>query len=357
MEKIEKIKVKLNLAGLETLALLNLRKQHSLIDFEIPKIEKLFIEEEKEKEEEKEEDKEKDKEKDKIEEFHKLPKYKQGSPEWHSQRYNYLTASTIATALGQNGKAARKGLLLNKASYGRIGGFTGNRATLHGNKMEPVANAIYSKRNNDVIIHEFGMITNEKYPILGVSPDGILEDRMLEIKCPYSRTIDGKIKNDYRHQMQEQMAVCEYDFCDFLECKFDVIDEVEFWNNFLEYKNEKGSIMQYVSDDGEIKYLYSPMNQTSEELHKWINDTIKDNLTLSISFWALSVYKCQKVYRDPQWIIQNYPILEKFWKEVEELREKGIPEEMITPVESSTEEIEDVPQPTTTTKKKLPYLL
>ena len=39
------------------------------------------------------------------------------------------------------------------------------------------------------------MITNYKYPFLGVSPDGITDNgKMLEIKCPFSRNIDGKIK-------------------------------------------------------------------------------------------------------------------------------------------------------------------
>ena len=85
----------------------------------------------------------------------------------------------------------------------------------HGNKFEPVANGIYSYRNQ-VVIYGFGMITNQKYPILGISPDGITHIGMIEIKCPWSRIIDGKIKTEYYHQMQEQMAVCEIDQCDFL---------------------------------------------------------------------------------------------------------------------------------------------
>ena len=267
---------------------------------------------------------------DKIKKFMDLPKYKQGSKEWLDQRLNYLTASTISAAIGANGQAARKALLLNKASYGKLNNFTGNHATQHGNKFEPVANALYSLRNNNVTIHEFGMITNEKYPILGVSPDGILEDRMLEIKCPYSRIIDGKIKKEYYHQMQEQMAVCEYDMCDFLECKLEVLDETTFWYEYNSFKQEKGiiiSVLNREDDFSSIIYKYSDLNLIEEELHKWINDILENNICFNMTFWKLVVYNCQSVYRDPDWIVRYYPLLEQFWSEVEYLRENGISEE------------------------------
>jgi putative phage-type endonuclease len=267
---------------------------------------------------------------DKIKQFMNLPKYKQGSKEWLDQRLNYLTASTISAAIGANGQAARKALLLNKASYGKLNNFTGNHATQHGNKFEPVANALYSLRNNNVTIHEFGMITNEKYPILGVSPDGILEDRMLEIKCPYSRIIDGKIKKEYYHQMQEQMAVCEYDMCDFLECKLEVLDETTFWYEYNSFKQEKGVIISVLNREdnfSSIIYKYSDLNLTEEELHKWINDILENEACFNMTFWKLAVYNCQSVYRDPDWIVRYYPLLEQFWSEVEYLRENGISEE------------------------------
>jgi putative phage-type endonuclease len=278
---------------------------------------------------------------DKIKKFMNLPKYKQGSKEWLDQRLNYLTASTISAAIGANGQAARKGLLLNKASYGKLNNFTGNHATQHGNKFEPVANALYSLKNNNVTIHEFGMITNEKYPILGVSPDGILEDRMLEIKCPYSRIIDGNVKKEYYHQMQEQMAVCEYDMCDFLECKLEVLDETSFWYEYNSFKQEKGVIISVLNKEDEsanissanissanIIYKYSDLNLNEDELHKWINDTLENEICFNMTFWKLSVYNCQSVYRDPDWIVRYYPILEQFWSEVVFLRENGISEDI-----------------------------
>jgi putative phage-type endonuclease len=274
---------------------------------------------------------------EKIEYFETLPRYKQKSEGWHLQRINYLTASTIASALGLSGPAARKALLLDKASYGKAGKFTGNCATHWGNKYEPVANAIYYYRNGEKI-HEFGSITNNKYPLLAISPDGITLTRMLEIKCPYSRVINGKIKLEYEHQMQAQMAVCEYDNCDFLECKFEEVAQHCFWDDFNLYnRKEQGLILMYINQDGEskqysIEYIYSPIEyyNNQDKLRQWeiqeieniSNDSTK--FYVQTSYWRLNIYACQDVERDPQWILDSYPVFEAFWKEVEYYRRVGI---------------------------------
>lgn len=282
------------------------------------------------------------KHKRKIEMFEKLPQYKQKSLEWLLQRQSYITASIIAAALSIMGQAARRDLLLNKASYGELNKFMGNFATHWGNKYEPVANPVYSYRNNNVKIHEFGMITNEKYPILGISPDGITDEgKMLEIKCPYSRFIDGKIKKEYYHQMQAQMTVCEYDKCDFLECKFEEIDEERFWDDF-DYFNEKenpnrekGIIITYIDISGNSlppQYLYSPINLCvdQQKMKEWLDLTIKQTMEnpnyiiIQKTYWNLIIYSCQSVDRDTNWIVTNYPILQAFWDEVEYYRQVGV---------------------------------
>ena len=281
---------------------------------------------------------------EKIEKFKKLPNYKQKSQEWLDQRNNYLTASTIAAAMGMMGPVARRNLLINKVSNGKVNGFTGNSATHWGNKYEPVANRIYSHRNNNVIIYEFGMITNEKYPILGISPDGVTQYRMLEIKCPFSRVIDGKVKVEYYHQMQEQLAICEFNECDFLECRFEEITENRFWDDFDYYnpkdnKNrEKGLIISYLnlddvnSNDFSVEYMYSPIEyyQDLNQMRKWHEKTLDEfrkssnKVYLGESYWQLNAYSCQIVKRDPQWVVDNYPILQAFWDEVEYYRKLGI---------------------------------
>ena len=265
---------------------------------------------------------------EKIKYFETLPKYEQKSIEWLDQRYNYLTASTIYTAIGLAGPKSRNNLLLSKIFKTSVGGFCGNIATHWGNKYEPVANMIYSIDNN-VKIHEFGMITHHKYPFLGVSPDGICENgKMLEIKCPFSRTIDGKIKPEYYHQMQEQMLVCDFNECDFLECKFIEMSLEEFSGkiNSTSMSNtfsvDFGIIISYVNneDSSNICYLYSDISDNNCLI--WhtnkINEILNDNNLLYIqsTFYKNDVCNVQTVKKDPNWIIKYYPILSEFWEEV-----------------------------------------
>ena len=80
----------------------------------------------------------------------------------------------------------------------------------------------------NVIIDDYGCIRHRTIPFIGASPDGIcspksknrnLVGRMLEIKCPKSRKIDGIPPTVYAVQVQAQLEVCELEYCDFLECK------------------------------------------------------------------------------------------------------------------------------------------
>jgi putative phage-type endonuclease len=297
----------------------------------------------------------------KIENFMKLPQYKQKSREWLDQRNNYLTASTIAAALGLMGPAARRDLLLNKVSFGELNKFRGNSACHWGNKYEPVANALYCYKNN-VKVYEFGMIPSDKYNHLGVSPDGITSaGRMLEIKCPYSRVIDGKIKTEYYHQMQEQMAVCDYDECDFLEVKLTEVSEHQFWEDFYYYdpeeneNREKGITICYLdmndidpdTKEPNMDYMYSPIeyHKDKEKMREWQAQTIKElvesdkYIMIGSSYWSLLVYNCQTVNRDPDWIVSNYPILSEFWNEVEHYRDVGV-DKLLEKIEKDKELIE-----------------
>ena len=319
--------------------------------------------------------------KEKLDYFYSLPKYEQKSEKWLNQRYDHITGSNISSALASKESQNRRNLLRSKVLRKPFNNFEGNVYTHWGNKYEPVANSLYLTKVPDIIIHEYGLITNPNYFFLGVSPDGIIEylndnskGKMLEIKCPYSRVINGKIKNDYYDQMQEQMLVCDYNTCDFLECTFSELSENEFYNfsqkcinsindvDKLEYnkikKNNKehGVIIAYLEKNKKeekeenkkeekenkeeekenkeeekenkeenkytVKYLYSPIyyNNSIEEIKQWINDNItkydNDNIYLYTTYWKLDVYLVQEVQRDNIWFNQNFPILEEFWEDV-----------------------------------------
>ena len=273
--------------------------------------------------------------KEKIDYFGTFPNYPQKSKEWLKQRNSYLTASTIHNALGLCGKVANFNLLKEKVTY--ISSFNGNIATQWGNKYEYVANRIYSKLNNDFQIYEFGLIPSEQYPILAVSPDGITETgKLIEIKCPYSRVIDNKIKPEYYSQMQEQLVVCDFDECDFIECKINEFGIEEFKNN-IQINKEKmfpdfkyGIVISYlnVNTNSDILYKYSAIND--EKLFEWEQNTINeiennvDLFYIQSSYYECTIFSIKMVKRDVEWINKNYPILEQFWNKVLECRDVGI---------------------------------
>lgn len=216
-----------------------------------------------------------------------LPSYPQKSKEWIEQRRHKLTSSDAATALGTNPYKKAVQLLLEKCGAGRS--FEGNESTLHGQKYEDEAIAKYEmlmgKKN-----HIFGMISfadldpirkengyekyiDEKYHFLGGSPDGIAVDKIItensilsqvEVKCPLRRKIKhGQIPEYYFPQVQLNMFILDLEVTDFIE------------------------------------YIPSAIGK-GEELN------------------------IVRIYRDEEWFDKNFPILQKFWEDVQYWRTHDI---------------------------------
>ena len=146
---------------------------------------------------------------------------------------------------------------------------------------------------------------------MGASPDGITKDGvMLEIKCPYRRTITGVPPIYYVDQVQGQLEVCELDRCDFLECKLEETKEdlyfaSNFENNYF-YNNlglEKGIIAVYLNrKTKKVEFEYSELGINKEQFNEWkktvkfIND---DNYVfVEYTFWNLLQVSCIPIYRE-----------------------------------------------------------
>ena len=257
--------------------------------------------------------------------------FEQGSDEWIQIRNKFITASAIGNIIKGSESAEYRNLLAEKASNGEYRSFFGNTATKWGHKYEPVANMIFEYRNPGTEIYEYGLIYNPKYPLLGVSPDGITnKNEMLEIKCPYSRKIDGKIKREYEHQIQQQLLVCEHEICNFLECKFIEVNESEFWEKF-DNLSERGVIIQSMEMENDKKYnLYSPIQLSFNkcDFRDWLNYRLEDieienSKLIKITYWVLEIYNCQKVKRNEEWYSLHQQVIEKFWADVEMARVNG----------------------------------
>jgi putative phage-type endonuclease len=139
----------------------------------------------------------------------------QKSDEWLSLRGTMLTASDVATALGENPYEKPSSLILKKC--GVPSEFKGNDATRHGEKYESVARDLYCEKTGEVA-HDLGLVQHQEIKWLGGSADGVTESgKLLEIKCPMSRKIKNEVPKHYLAQLQILMEVLNLDECDFIQ--------------------------------------------------------------------------------------------------------------------------------------------
>jgi putative phage-type endonuclease len=266
-----------------------------------------------------------------LQKLTKLPFVKQRSDEWFEQRKNRLTASDLHDAI--KGGATSLSLAKRKASvvtdninYGAI------PALKWGVMFEPMACRCYSQKYDNIKIHEFGLICDPNNEHFGASPDGINDlGIMIEIKCPYTRKIiDNEIPVKYQAQIQGQLAVCQLEECDYIECEFTTYeDEDEYYSNVKDTTINHGVIIEYKIDN-EYQYIYSEANLKAVDAieHATIAAKMKCD-KFRIIYWKLIKMNVQRVkFNNETWSYMNIKIHD-FWKLVEECRHlpPGLPKE------------------------------
>ena len=263
----------------------------------------------------------------------------QGSSAWIDYRNMFITGSMVAKIIGNNVGQEYKNLVEEKSSYGKSRTFFGNVATNWGHKYEPVASMIFQYEHK-VDVYAYGLVHNPKYPRLAVSPDGITSDNhMLEIKCPYSRKIDGHISKEYTNQIQMQMNVCEIDACHFFECNFTEVDRSRFeeiaLGNASPVKRPRtiGIILRTKEPKSEFNY-YSPIELRDgglDDFQNWIKYRTEDitesgGQIVNIVYWVLEKFSNQFIKRDEKWYENYHTKFSKFWNYVDEAKGRSPPQ-------------------------------
>lgn len=208
----------------------------------------------------------------KIKKLLEIPQFEQRSAEWFEQRKDKLTSSDAGSVLGLNPYENYNDVLFKKCGAGKE--FIGNEATLWGQKYEDEAIeyycSIFNKKNfNFGLISYTDVHSDNKYPWLAGSPDGIVEDTdspndypaiLLEVKCPYRRKITtNKCPSYYYPQVQLNLFITNLKVADFIE--------------------------------------YDP---------------------------RLPKMNVVRIFKDQHWLDENLPKLEKFWMDVKKYRQVGI---------------------------------
>jgi len=290
----------------------------------------------------------------------------QGTPGWYEMRNGKITASDGGTVLDVNSHEAQYKFILKKTTDVP---FLSNKFVHHGKKYEEIATIIYEYRMN-VSTSEFGLICHPKYKFLGASPDRICNHfkldgihqskyigRMLEIKCPFVRSINmnGPIIDHicpiyYWVQVQLQLECCDLEECDFWQCEIreyesrqDFIEDTDPNEHFrsIETKFEKGCLIQLLPKkrmqdiiDGKYQevvhdasmYIYPPRIEMSPyECDIWVanslaemnqNPKYNDYFFDKVLYWKLVKSKCVLINRDKQWFAENLPKFEQMWNYV-----------------------------------------
>ena len=161
----------------------------------------------------------------------------QGTGEWFNARTGKLTASRMRAAMSylkqsdkdkeagkpKEDKAERKNLkieILCERMTGDIMDKFVNQAMQWGIEKEPEAKAAYESKTGR-IIRDVGFIDHPRIQFCGASPDGFVDDGLVEIKCPTTAThvgwiLDGGIPEEHKAQMTLQAAVTGRIWVDFV---------------------------------------------------------------------------------------------------------------------------------------------
>jgi putative phage-type endonuclease len=263
----------------------------------------------------------------------KIPEIKQRTEEWFEARKTRLTASDLCDAIKKsnvsNMLAKKKAkIVVDKINYNAI------PALKWGTMFESMAARCYSQHNHNIGIYDFGLICDPHNEHFGASPDGINElGIMIEIKCPYSRKIiDTFIPEKYKLQIQGQLAVCNLNECDYIECEFKTIDEEsQYLEEFKDKRVDHGVIAEYICDTGEYHYLYSNENLCPRQCLENISEQ-KYNFACTLNnipnpprynrliYWKLEKINTQRVKFNKEAWDTIVPKINEFWQKVEEYK-------------------------------------
>ncbi len=266
-----------------------------------------------------------------------MPIIKQRTPEWLEARKTRLTASDLYDAIKNNkisDNIAKKkaNILKDNINYNAI------KALKWGTMFELMATRVYANANNKVHIYDFGLICDPNNEHFGASPDGINElGIMIEIKCPYSREIiNDYVPEKYKLQIQGQLAVCNLKECDYIECKFLIMEENLYIEEFSNKNTNHGIIAEYIKNSTkEYHYLYSDddlnAGETIDNIYSKIADFNIENEKngnkyefVKFNYWKLDKINVQRIIFDNEnWKNINEKI-NIFWEKVENYKKLPI---------------------------------
>lgn len=253
------------------------------------------------------------------------PQITQRTAEWYAQSKNVLTASEFASILGT--ERAVGALVLSKiapvveGSTNRLVCSTADMSALDwGVRFEPVVKQILDAKWSTKIL-EIGRLVHQTDKTLAASPDGLVKSaadplrvgRLIEIKCPVRRELNGKVPFEYWCQMQIQMEVADIDECDYVEVKLASPYKDSKYVEPVDEKEAKGMVWIFqCGDTCELKYAYTVKEKEEWEALGWF--------CIETVPWHLDQFFSTTVQRDRVWFESTAEKRAEFWRKVADAR-------------------------------------
>ena len=207
-------------------------------------------------------------------------------------------------------------------------------------RYEPVARQLFETCVSHAPVFDgLGRVRHPTLPRLGASPDGLImagprAGRLVEIKCPITREINGSIPIRYYCQMQLQAEVCDVDAVDYIEVQFGAAPASSVLPDIITKTKQPwiGKVC-VVSPAAEAlpsayMYEYSPLFPATEEGYAqclaWRPPTEGTALLLEECVWYVKDWFTTTVVRNTRWWeTVGYPAYVEFWKTADEARADG----------------------------------
>ena len=193
----------------------------------------------------------------------------QRTEEWFAARLGKVTASRVADVLAKiksGESASRKNYkmeLVVQRLTGKAGESFTNAAMEWGTEQEPFARMAY-EAHTGTFVKEDGFVDHPTIEGFGCSPDGIVGEGLIEIKCPNTANhietvLENKAPSKYIPQMQCQMACTGAKWCDFVSFDPRTPDDLQLFVIRVERNDE------YIAEmEKEVKLFL----QEVDDLHK-----------------------------------------------------------------------------------------
>ena len=200
---------------------------------------------------------------------------KQGTEEWHQIRLGKVTASRVSDVMSKikSGESAgrknyKMDLVVERLTNTPTSSFT-NAAMAWGTETEPLARMAYEVHSEN-FVETVAFIPHPLIEWFGCSPDGLVGEGLIEIKCPNTAThidylLAGVPPAKYVPQMQTQMACTGAKWCDFVSFDPRLPDELQLLvvrlNRDDAYIQEiEAEVQQFLE---EVKQVYTQLKERS----------------------------------------------------------------------------------------------